>query len=418
MTRDDATRRSGRTGSRLAGTLGVAVRQLRYETARSALAVVGITVAVLLVTLMAGLGYGMTQAGTDALTYIDQDLWATAGPLELAPGAAGGVRNSLLDAHETKRQIESRPDVTSAEAMAFQSVYIRQPGGEFTTVVGVGVTGDGSGVGLSGGFDRPDVHYANGSYDGNMTNAVILSRQTADELNASTGDTVQIGGTLASARSHTFTVVGISGRFATFLGSPTAVVHLSELQTITGRTGSDRASMVGIRLRDGANGSAVAADVERSHPSLRVRTQQQQFRAVFENQGAVLASAGTLVVLAVVIGVGLVANTLGLVVYQQRRELAALQAIGVRARTLIGLVSAQGLALAVVGALVGLAVTPVAADGINRIVNEIVGFPNLIELPPRVLGLGAVVALAIGLIGAGLAGLRLARLRPEVHLEK
>jgi putative ABC transport system permease protein len=125
-----------------------------------------------------------------------------------------------------------------------------------------------------------------------------------------------------------------------------------------------------------------------------------------------------LVVLAVVIGVGLVANTLGLVVYQQRRELAALQAIGVRARTLIGLVSAQGLALAVVGALVGLAVTPVAADGINRIVNEIVGFPNLIELPPRVLGLGAVVALAIGLIGAGLAGLRLARLRPEVHLEK
>jgi putative ABC transport system permease protein len=131
-----------------------------------------------------------------------------------------------------------------------------------------------------------------------------------------------------------------------------------------------------------------------------------------------LASAATLVILAVVVGIGLVANTLGLVVYQQRQELAALQAIGMRTRTLVGLVSAQGVLLSVLGAGVGLVATPVVATGINRVVARIVGFPNLIKLPVWVFGLGVVLALVIGLLGAGLAGLRLARLQPEVHLDR
>jgi putative ABC transport system permease protein len=390
---------------------------LRSERARAALAVSGIAVAVVLVTLMTGLGYGMTQAGTDALTYIDQDLWATAGPLQLAPGTVGGIQNSLLDAHETQREIESRPEVASAEAMAFQSVYVSATTDNFTTVVGVGVTGNGSGVKLNA-FERGDRHYANGSYDGPMTNAVILSRRTADRLGVSTGETVYVGGTLASARRNAFTVVGVNQRFATFLGAPTAVLHLSELQTITGRTGSDRASMIGIRVRDGAAPAAVADDIERAHPTLRVRTQQQQFRAVFENQGAILASAATLVILALVVGIGLVANTLGLVVYQQRRELAALRAVGVRTRTLVGVVGAQGLVLSVLGATLGLAATPVAAAGINRIVERLVGFAALIKLPLWVFGVGTAVALAIGLVGASLAGVRLAGTKPGVYLDR
>jgi putative ABC transport system permease protein len=418
MTRDDELwGDDGRVRSRLVGTLELAGQQLRHAKGRSGLAVFGIAIAVVLVTVMTGLGYGMTKAGTEALTYIEQDLWVTAGPLQLAPGSVGGVRNTLLNAHDTQRAIEARPDVASAEAIGFQAVFIGSTRDELTTVVGVGVTGDGTDIGLREEFTRDDIHYANGTYDGPMTHSVIVSRGTADQLDVSTGDTVYIGGTRETARQQPFTVVGVSGRFETFLGAPTAVVHLGELQTLTGRTGSDRAAVIGIRVREEANAS-VAADIERTHPTLQVRTQHQQFRAVFEDQAAMLASAITLVVLAIIVGIALVANTLGLVVYQQRRELAALRATGMRTRTLVGVVGAQGVLLSVLGAAVGLAVTPVIAVLINRAVTEIVGFSGLIKLPVWVIGVGSVVALAIGLVGASVAGIRLVRMNPEVHLDR
>jgi putative ABC transport system permease protein len=402
--------------ARIGGILRLATSQLWQAKLRTTLAVIGVAVAVVLVVLMAGLGYGMTQAGTEALTYIDQDLWATAGPLQLAPGTVGGVENTLVDAHERRAEIEEHPNVRNAEALAFQSVYISSDRDDFDTVVGVGVTGNGTGVGLSGDFEKGDTHYANGTYDGPLTQSVVLNNELASQLNVTTGDTVYIGGTLGGARQNEYTVVAVDRRFSVFLGAPTAVVHLSELQTMTGSAGSDRASMIGIRLESGTDPQAVATDLERQHPDLSVRTQQEQFRSVFENQGPVLASAITLVSLAVAIGVGLVGNTLGMVVYQQRRELAALRAVGLRLRLLLAMVILQALVVASIGVTLGVVVAVPAADLINEVVNGIVGFPNLIKLIPSVLAAGVGIGLCIGLLGAALAGWRLTVTNPKEQL--
>lgn len=402
--------------ARVSGIIGLASRQLGQAKLRTILAVLGVAVAVVLVVLMAGLGYGMTQAGTDALTYIDQDLWATAGPLQLAPGTVGGVENTLVNAHERRAEIEEHPDVRNAEAMAFQSVYISSDSDDFRTVVGVGVTGNGTGVGLSGGFERGDTHYANGTYEGPLTRTVILNNELASQLNVTTGDTVNIGGTLGGARQNEYTVVSVNRRFSVFLGAPTAIVHLGELQTMTGSAGSDRASMIGIRVEPGADSAAVASELERQHPDLSVRTQREQFQSVFENQGPILASAITLVSLAIVIGVGLVGNTLGMLVYQQRRELAALRAVGLRLRLLVAVVIVQALVVATIGVTLGVVVAVPAAELINEVVNQIVGFPNLIKLIPSVLAIGAGIGLCIGLLGAALAGWRLTVTNPKEQL--
>lgn len=409
------------TVARARGLLGLASRQLASARGRLLLAVLGVAVAVLLVTLMAGLGYGVTQAGTDALGYIDQDVWASAGPLQLAPGRVGGVENSLVDAHGEAAAIEADPGVETAEALAFQSVYIGVDSEEFDTVVGVGVTGNGSGVGLGGSegvFERSDIHYANGSYDGPMTNAVVLNTALADRLNVSTGDTVHLGGTVLDARQNEFTVVAISGRFSVFLGAPTAVVHLSELQTVAGTSGSDRGSLVGVRLAPDADTDATLQRLRDDHEQLTFRTQRQQFRSVFEDQGAVLASVVTLVVLAVTIGVALVANTLGLVVYQQRAALSALRALGFRARSLVLTVVLQGLVVSVAGVTLGLLTAPVVAGGINNVVKGLVGFANLIKLPATVFVVGAGVGLVIGLVGAAVAGWRVSATNPVANLRE
>lgn len=407
--------------ARTRGLLGFAFRQLTTARGRLALAVLGVAVAVLLVTLMTGLGYGVTQAGTDALTYIDQDIWASAGPLQLAPGRVGGVENSLVDAHSQAAAVESDPAVDTAEALAFQSVYIGTGTDQFDTVVGVGVTGNGSGVGLggdSGVFERDDVHYANGSYDGPMTNTVVLNSALADRLNVSTGDTVHIGGTILDAQQNEFTVIAINRRFSVFLGAPTAVIHLSELQTVAGTSGSDRGSLIGVRLSPDADVDTTLQRLEQTHDQLTFRTQRQQFRSVFENQGAVLASVVTLVVLAVGIGITLVANTLGLVVYQQQAALSALRALGFRARSLVLAVGLQGIIVSTVGVATGLGAAPLVAGGINRVVENLVGFAALIKLPLFVYLAGGSVGLIIGLAGAAVAGWRVTATNPVITLRE
>jgi putative ABC transport system permease protein len=137
---------------------------------------------------------------------------------------------------------------------------------------------------------------------------------------------------------------------------------------------------------------------------------------VFEDQGAILASVVTLVVLAVTIGVALVANTLGLVVYQQRGALSALRALGFRSRSLVLAVVLQGVIVSAVGVAAGLVAAPLIAGGINDIVENLVGFAALIKLPPFVYLTGAGVGLVIGLTGAAVAGWRVAATNPIVTL--
>ncbi len=85
--------------SKLSAVCGLITAQLRHYRLPALLAIGGVAVAVLLMVLLSGIGFGVTTAGTEALDWLDQDLWITAGPLEIAPGAVGGVDNPLLERH-------------------------------------------------------------------------------------------------------------------------------------------------------------------------------------------------------------------------------------------------------------------------------------------------------------------------------
>lgn len=104
--------------------------------------------------------------------------------------------------------------------MAFQTVYVRNGSGRMRTLVGVGVPEGGPVVSLDAGsgFRNTDVHYANGTYEGPMTESVIIDSRTAEMFDVGVGDTLHIGGSVESTRKHTFEIVGISSTFSSFLG--------------------------------------------------------------------------------------------------------------------------------------------------------------------------------------------------------
>ncbi|WP_135855032.1 ABC transporter permease [Halorussus salinus] len=407
--------------TKLRAVLGITVAQLTHERTRTVLAIFGIALAVLSTTLLASVGYGVVETGQQKFDASGRDLWITGGPVQLAPGSVGGFENTLTDAHGISRNLTSREDVRTATPMAFQTVYVGTNPDNLQTIVGTGVRGTGSsgaaqiteGKGLTGN----DRHYASGNYDGPMTREVLIGPRTARLLNVSVGDTIHLGGTVVSARQNEFTVIGISPTFSRFLGTPSVILRLSELQELTGTTQTDPATMITIDLESGVDTAAVEQELQQEYPQYDVRTNQEQLQSILADKAVVLASGLVLVILAVLAGVALTANLLALLVYQQRQQLAAAKALGISSSVLIGTAASQGLMLGLLGGAVGLAITPFASAGLNALAAQLVGFEGLVQTPDLVFIVGAVVAVVIGMIGSLVAGWRVGRVRPLTHLE-
>lgn len=410
------------TLERLRGAVGVGLSGLRYRRGRAALAVVGVALAVLLVVLLAGLGYGLTTTGGQAIDWLDRDLWATAGPVAFAPGAVGGVENPVEDAHAVAAEMERVEGVVEVQALAFQAVYVSPDPGtvEFDTIVGVGGTGSGDTIVVQRGrtFSGGDVHYADGTYEGPMTREVIVGPRLAERYGLEPGDTLHVGGTLDAARENEFRVVGISSTFSRFLGTSTVALHLSELQEVSGGTGNDRAAILAVSISPGADPAVVERRIERAFPHFSVRTNDEQVGAVIGDQGPVLAAAATLVALAVVAGVALVTNVLALLVAQQRERFAALKAAGVSGRLLALAVLSQGLVVGLLGGALGLALALPATTLLNRVVADLAGFSDLVAAPPWLLAGAMVLAAVVGVGGSTVAGWRVSRISPLAHLRR
>ncbi|MFB6227020.1 MAG: ABC transporter permease [Halobacteriales archaeon] len=411
--------------TRLRAIASIAAAQLWYHRRRAVLGIAGIAVAVLLITVVAGLGGGVLERGQSALDGANRDLWMSPA-VEFAPTTVGGVENNLLDAHDTADRVQSHPDVRIAQAVSFQSVYVARatPGDEppgadaFTPIVGMGITGNSAPIPMrrGSGFDTGDIHYDGGSYDGPKTNEVILDERAAEQLGVSVGDTLHVGGTIENARASEFRIIGVSSSISSLVGAPTIILHLSELQALTGTTGSDSASMITITLRGGVDPQDAAAALEREFPGQSVRTNSQQLDRILRGQTAVIVGTAAIVILAVVVGLALAINISALMVYGQRSEIAALKAGGMSTRVLLGTTGIQGVLIGLLGGGVGLAGTPVCTVIINKVVVRLTGIDSLVAIRPEILLFGLLVAVVMGTAGAVVAGFLIARLSPLQHL--
>ena len=111
-------------------------------------------------------------------------------------------------------------------------------------------------------------------------------------------------------------------------------------------------------------------------------------------------------------------NDLATLVSHQRRELAALRAIGVSTPTLVGAVLGQGIGIGLLGSVVGVGLALPAAGALNAVVVDLTGFAGLVRTPPWILGGGAGLALLMGTLGAAVAAWRVVRVDPLRNLDE
>jgi len=384
---------------RLRAVVGIAVAQLRHDRRRTIIAAIGIAVAVLGTILLLSVGVGVIDFGQAKFDSAGRDLWITGGTIEFQPGSVGGVRSGIVDSHDVATALTTREDVADASPLMFQTVYASPNQSSFETVAGVGGPARGGSVSIVAGREvNRSYHYAGGSYDGPMTHEIAIDRRTATLFNVSVGDTLHVGGTIATARQHEFTVVGITNTYSEFVGAPTLTMPHSELQTVTGKTASDRATFISVRLADGVDPEQTAAELERVYPDYEVRTNREQLRTILQDKAVVIASGVSLILLAVVAGVALTLNLLLSMIFQRKREFAAAQAIGVTSGTLLGTVVVRSFLVSLLGGVLGALLAVPSIYATNVVANAVTGFEGLVVLSPLLVAAGFGIAVVIGLL--------------------
>lgn len=403
---------------RLRAVLGLALAQQRRAPGRTLLAVAAVALAVLSVTLLASLGVGVFEVGQEHLEESDRDVWITSDPLDPSPG---GTENAIVDSHAVAADVHEREDVRFATPIAMHSTYVGTDPGELepVTAVGIQATHDGFDFEEGEGFTLEDYDGADADdpADASAPEAVVLDPELAAALDADVGDTVYVGTSRETAPNRAYTVVGTSEHYSEFLGSPAMTMPITELQTVAGTSGTDRATFVTVDVADGADRNAVRDDLAATYPAYDVRTSDDQLGAMIQDRALVVASGVTLVALAVGGGLLLTVNLFVLVAYQQRDELAALRAIGLSRWLLAGTIAVQGFVIGLLGGLVALATTPLAVAGLNRLAASLVGFERLLRTPPEVYVAGLAIALVVGTVAAAVTGWRAGRYARLAHLE-
>ena len=403
--------------SRAPGVVGVAVRRLRHDRGRAALVVLGIALAAFAVMVLASVGLGVVETGQTMFDQSGRDLWITGGAVSLGPGAGGD--GGITDAHRLRDELDDREDVDTVAALAFRTVYVSNDSRRFETVIGAGAPAVDTAVRITEGrgFTGGDPHYANGSYDGPMTREAVIDPRTASLLDVGVNDTLYVGGTPRTAAENGFRVVGVSPTFSNFLGGPTVVLHLSELQAVTGTAGTDAAALITVDLVDGASVARAEREIQARYPEYDVRTNREQLESTLRDQAVLIASGASLVVFAAVAGVAVTVNVLVSYVYQRRRELAALKAVGLSTRTLVAVTLVQALALGVCGGALGVALTVLSVPVLNAVAAALVGFEGVVALRGDVLLAGVGLAVGTSALAGAVASARVGRLDPLELLE-
>jgi putative ABC transport system permease protein len=267
---------------------------------------------------------------------------------------------------------------------------------------------EGSGGFISAVDDLPalrqiaQVEVVDGSLDRLGSGQVVIDDRIAADQGLAPGDRLPI--TLARGDERSYTVVGVYERTELMQGFVLSAEDAGELRTPNPSQGL-------IQLSEGADADAVRSQVERllaDSPEVVVQDQsgfvEQQTR-IFDQ---ILVFVQILLVLAMVIAVLGVVNTLVLSVIERTRELGLLRAVGLSRGATMRMVTVESVVISLFGALLGIGVgTGLGAAVVRALRDE--GFTHL-ALPWTRMGVYLVVAAIVGVVAAVIPAIRAARL--------
>jgi putative ABC transport system permease protein len=365
----------------------VIARGLTRRPARTGLTLLGISIGIAAVVALVGIARGYEKGISRQLAVIGIDL--------VVSNMSGGIMPKEFDA-EVQGRIAKLPHVR-----ATTSVLMQMLGVENVPVIMV------SGREWKGfTWDKLQVLEGRLPRDG-REKSVVLGRLAAEVLKKKSGDKVQI-------ETEELTVVGIVDGQA-LVENGAIILPLQVLQEATGNEG--KINFIDVRLTPRTSKEEVAqlcAGVRRVFPVGRAREADD---VVSGSQGFQIARAmswGTSL-LAIVVGVLGVMNTMMMVVFERTQEICILLAIGWKRSRILKMVLWES---AMIGFLGGVCGTLLGLAGVKWLLTA-PAMRGLLEpdFGPRLL-FGAVgIAIVVGIVSGIYPAWRSSRLNPARALQ-
>lgn len=226
--------------------------------------------------------------------------------------------------------------------------------------------------------------------------ALIAGRKMADKYKWKTGDHIH----LRSPNYHVNLDLVLRGIYSSRDDETMLFFHWSYLNEVQGRPDKAGGFWVLARTAEDVPHLTTAIDAEFRNAGVETRTQSMKqfvldFLAMLGNVKLILLSVSAVVIFAVQL---IVANTMGMSVRERTSELAVLRTLGFRKRQVLGMLTAESLAISVSGAALGCLI---AAALLALTAGRQIGgaMPLYIQVDVPTLGLALAVSVGIGLLG-------------------
>lgn len=372
--------------------LTLARAALIRHRARTLLAVLGVAVAAAMLLDMVMLATGMRESFRQLLLSRGFDIrLAPKGTLPFDTDAtipSVGAITSVL---------RSNPDIREISPVLGAAMHIQATGRDVSgSMLGIDPTVQGDYELLSGkDVTEPD--------------AIVGNDHLLSQLHARIGDTLSVA-TGYDPQTRTYSgerKLVLTGRVRFIYGAAeqsSAAIRRETLEAMEGDARRDRASLFMIRVRPGADPDRVRDWIETYIPtvsaiSIATAIAQVDQRLSYFRQLAVILGAVSLFV-----GFLLVTTLMTVSVNERTGEIAVMRAIGISREHIVEQIVAEGVAISIAGALLGLGLGLVTARYLNAILSAFPGLPTAIDFflfQPQA-AWTALALLIISGIGAGI----------------
>jgi len=237
--------------------------------------------------------------------------------------------------------------------------------------------------------------------------AVVLGITAADTLKKKVGDPIQI-------ETEELTVVGIVDG-AALVENGSVILSLPLLQEITGNEG--RISAIDVRVAPGMSEEEMrrlCEEMTRLIPEARAELAGEHIRNSQSYRIVNAMSWGTSL-LAILVGVLGVTNTMLMTVFERKQEIAILLAIGWRRSRIVRMILWESAILGLLGGIVGVALGVVGVD----ILKAMPAINGLLEpeLNAGLMLIAVAIAVVVGVVSGLYPAWRSSRLAPSIALQ-
>lgn len=345
--------------------LGWSIRSLGRHRLRTGLSILGIAISAAMLLDMVMLSGGIEKSFAQLLLARGYQIRVTPkGTLpfdtEATLSGVGGILHAL----------RQNPAIEAAGAVLGSSLYGRRRD-SLVTLFGYGIEPEAQALyQLEAGRDLSPAD----------TLGVLLSAPAARLLGAGVGDVVDLVGRLdpqvvTEAVSRKLNVRGIVRWVYDYKGQPSVGTVLPVMQTLSGQSGGDQASLLMVKVRADSAVSTVAAQLRHSFPKVEVSSVADlvryfKQRLVYFRQLSYILGTTSLIVTVL-----LVATLLTITVNERLGEIATLRAIGIGRATVMREVLIEGMTLTLVGSGLGILLGLATARYLDSILTSFPGLP-------------------------------------------